>query len=195
MGTARPEGAERTIEKIKAKHGPEIIAKQTTDPKVAKAVAANPKATRAVGRQQAARTKEIVENRKKAAAANPTASAQTAAAVDAAGASDDMRTNSPEYNAFTRGNGDMQNAWGKGIHEQSFTPLDWHMLGSDLPALRRLVDEITVFVETDDDPYQAVMDHRVEQGDLMQRQMDEAEADTDIDRGLDEIEQFANKAG
>ena len=75
-----------------------------------------------------------------------------------------------------------------------FTPLA-ELLGSDLPALRRLVDEITVFVETDDDPYQAVMDHRVEQGDLMQRQMDEAEADTDIDRGLDEIEQFANKAG
>jgi hypothetical protein len=52
---------------------------------------------------------------------------------------------------------------------------------------------MTVFVEAEDDPYQAVAEHRKDVNDAFHREVDEAETGTDIDAGLDEIERFANE--
>jgi hypothetical protein len=193
LGSRVSPDPQKAIRQVKEKHGAKALASAVEDPEVAAEVVENRKATRNVHQQSAARTRRIVNKRKQSAAANPTATAQTAAAVDAAGAAASGLDNSPEYNKMARHRSEMRRAWAEGIKEQSFTPRDRHYLAADLNADRRLLDEITAFVEAEDDPYLAVAKVRAEHEEDFHRQMDEAEVGTDFDTSLDEIEKFANE--
>lgn len=172
---------------------PEAVASQVAKPKVAKKVVHNKAATKQVIQQQSAKTRKIVKQRK-AAASDPTAAAQTAAAVDATAAAEGGRTNSPEYTRMIRALAEARRAWFAGVKEQTFTPFDRHLLGGDLPSINRLVEELTTFVETEDDPYAAVTQVRAEREEQFNREYDEAESGTDIESGLEEIERYANEA-
>lgn len=188
-GYNTPEGAEKTIERIKAKHGPGIIGKQAQDPKVAATIVDDKKSKKSVLQQEAARTQRIVKKRKAAAAAaGATVKGQITDAVDSSTAAMD---NSSAYTAVTSNRGQMIAAWQNGIKDRSFNPLDRQHLGADLPSLRRLVEEVTAYVEAEDDPYDAVAQVRAEREDAFQREMDEDESGTVID--IDEINRFANE--
>lgn len=181
------------VAKELAKKAPKAVANQVAEPAVAKNVVDNQKAKRQVYQQSAARTQRIVQERKRAIAANPDAAAQTAAMVDASQANTDKFTNSMAYHSINIHRGQMVTAWIDAIREESFTPLDRHYLGADLPSLERMVEEVRAFVEAQDDPYVAVKEVRAQRNDEFHKLMDEAEADTDIDAGLSEIERFANE--
>lgn len=176
------------LEKV-ARTRPAAVARHTAKPQVAAAVVADPQATKSVIQQQSARTQRIIKKRREAVvAAGADTKGEVAEAVDASHAT--MNTTAA-YNKWNRSRQDLTSAWQDAIREQEFTAFDRHHLGADLPALRRFVAEVTVFVEADDDPYIAVKAHRAEVNEEIQREMDAADAGTSLD--TDEIEQFANK--
>ena len=190
------EGAQRTLERIKAKHGPKIIAKQAQDPKVAREVAEDREATKQVIRQQSARTHRLIQKRKEAIqAAGPGVKGQMAS-LTSAGPGLGAMDNTPGYRRVNGHQGEMIGAWMDCIKAQSFVPYDMRLLLADQAALECHVAERRVFVEAISegaDPYEALRIHRKETSEQFQREIDEAEAETDLDAGLEELEKFANE--
>ena len=196
-GINSPEGAEKTIEKIITKHGPTIIAKQTAKPEVAKEVVRNKEANKSIHRAQSSKNREAIHRRKeRIAAADPAVAAQIAAVVDAGQTAAQNMSMSAGYTAFQRGMHDMFRNFGRCAKEESFTPMDWRQLLSNVYPLERFVERLRAGVDAwteGEDPYAAMKEIFEEQTEERERLMDEAEAGTDIDLGLDEIEAWANQ--
>ena len=184
------------VEKV-ARQRPHSVARHTSKPQVAAAIVADPKATQAVIQQQSKRTQRLVKARKEAeVAAGADVKGENAAVADASGVSMDT---TPAYTKLVGHQGQMITTWLENStgRSQVFNRTDIHFMLSDQEALDRHANERRVFVVAaaeGRDPWQALTDHRAMVEAQYQRELDEAEADTDIDAGLDEIERFANEA-
>lgn len=176
-----------------AQQAPKEVAKTVANPKVAKEVVENKAAKKSVIQQESARTRRIINRRK--AEANAAASAQTDEVVETGKAAmAGLGSASPGYNAISNAKAEAWKRWLQGIKDESFTPFDRHLFGSDLASWQRLYEEMVAFVEAEDDPYEAVRQHRVEREEEDQRQYDGADADVDIDQGLEDIERYVNES-
>lgn len=196
-GYSTTEGAERTINRIVAKHGPAVVAKAVAnDPKVATAVVDDPEAQRATIRAQSKRTAQHVNRRRAAvAAAGADVKGEVAGATNAAPGS---MSASAEYGRIARSQGEMISTWNEGTRGGVITlsDFDLHLLLADQAALERHTTERRVVVEAVAqglDAQQALIEHRKWAHEQFHRDMDEAEAETDLDAGLSEIERFANE--
>ena len=177
------------VERV-ARTRPASIGRQAAKPAVAREITENPKAKKELIRAQSERTQRIVKKRREAVeAAGANTKGEMAEAVEAGHAAMNA---SPDYHRVNKSQNQMISAWIEGIREQRFTPLDRHFYAADLAALHRFVEEVTAFVEADDDPYVAVKQVRAERNEQMQREMDEAEGDTTFD-DWDAITRFANE--
>ena len=207
-GYESEQGMASTLEKLTAKHGadkvagklaekaPEAVAQQVANPAVAAKVVDDPEAKKQVGRATVKRTRSISDRRKAAAAAAPDAVAQTAATVDAEQtAMSAIPSNSPAFNTMQRGRAEAWRGWNDGLKNQTFTPFDRQHMVPYLSFLRRMVDEMTAFVETEDDPYAAAAQCRAEHQALRDIALDLAEMELEATEGTDfsDIERFANE--
>lgn len=192
-GYSTPEGAQKTIDRIVAKHGAAILAAQAAKPEVAAAVANDPQATKAVIKQRHARTKRIITKRKLLASDTPDANDEideVTEAVDAA--AEAYPSNSPYFTAMERSEGECHTRWMQGVRKQAFTALDRSHMAAFLYRLRRLEEEVTAYVEAEDDPYEAVDLARAEREEQFNLEMDLAEAGIEIP-DFDAIERYANE--
>jgi hypothetical protein len=191
------EGAEKTINRIVEKHGPAVVAKTVANnPKVATAVVDDPEAQRATIRAQSKRTQQHVNQRRAAvAAAGANVKGEMAGATNAAPGS---MSASVEYGRIVRAQGEMISTWNDTTKGGVITLSDFdiHLLLADQAALERHTTERRVVVEAMAqglDPQEALAEHRKWAHEQFHRDMDEAEAETDLDAGLSEIERFANE--